>query len=54
MYNHSFEPNVAYKMNFKDETITFVAWRNIQPNEELCINYNGDEDNQDELWFEAK
>jgi len=54
IYNHSYQPNVAYKMNFEDETITFVAWRNIQPNEELFINYNGDEDSQDKLWFEAK
>jgi SET domain-containing protein len=54
IYNHSYEPNVAYKMNFEDETISFVAWRNIQPNEELFINYNGDEDSQDKLWFEAK
>jgi uncharacterized protein len=54
IYNHSFQPNVAYKMDFENETITFVAWRNILPNEELLINYNGDEDNTNQLWFDVK
>ncbi len=54
IYNHSFQPNVAYKMDFENETITFVAWRNIEKDEELFINYNGDEDSNDLLWFDVK
>jgi uncharacterized protein len=54
IYNHSYTPNVAYKMNFIKETITFVAWRNIEPNEELLINYNGDEDSTEKVWFEIE
>ncbi|MEY2830610.1 MAG: hypothetical protein RIQ33_2468 [Bacteroidota bacterium] len=54
IYNHSYTPNMAYKMDFKAETITFVAWRNINPNEELFINYNGDEDATDNVWFDVK
>jgi hypothetical protein len=52
--NHSFSPNVAYKMDFENETITFVAWRNIEANEELLINYNGDEDDKTPVWFIVK
>ena len=54
IYNHSFQPNVAYKMDFENETITFVAWRNIEKDEELFINYNGDEDSNEPLWFDVK
>jgi SET domain-containing protein len=51
LYNHSFRPNVAYRMDFEAETITFVAWQPILKGQELFINYNGDEDNQSPLWF---
>ncbi len=53
IYNHSYNPNVAYKMDFNIETITFVAWKNINPGDELVINYNGDEDDQTMLWFDV-
>jgi SET domain-containing protein len=53
MYNHSYQPNVAYKMDFKKETITFVAWKNIEATHELCINYNGDEDDVTKVWFDV-
>lgn len=52
MYNHSTSPNVAYQMDFKAETITYIAWCDIAAGEELCINYNGDEDSQEKVWFE--
>lgn len=53
IYNHSYTPNVAYKMNFEEETITMVAWQNIASESELCFNYNGDEDDTKPLWFEV-
>ena len=54
IYNHSYEPNVAYKMDFEKETITFVAWKNIAAGDELFINYNGDEDAKEKVWFELR
>ena len=40
LYNHSYEPNACYK-DGPGLTIIFRALRNIEPNEEICINYNG-------------
>jgi SET domain-containing protein len=40
-------------MDFHAQTITYIAWRDIAAGEELCINYNGDEDSQDKVWFES-
>jgi SET domain-containing protein len=52
MYNHSTTPNVAYQMDYEANTITYIAWIDIAAGEELCINYNGDEDSQEKVWFE--
>lgn len=50
MYNHSYEPNARYD----DEgrlTKIFTAVRDIEPGEEITINYNGDEEDQTPVWF---
>lgn len=52
IYNHSTSPNVAYVMDYHARTISYIAWRDIAAGEELCINYNGDEDSQEKVWFE--
>ena len=54
IYNHSFSPNVAYKMDFENETITFVAWKKIEAGEELFINYNAEGAEEKPVWFEMK
>ena len=41
-------------MDFEKETITFVAWKNIVVGDELFINYNGDEDAKEKVWFELQ
>lgn len=40
IYNHSFEPNAIYK-DGPAATMIFQALRNIEKDEEICINYNG-------------
>lgn len=54
LYNHSYEANCEYLMDFDERLITIRTVRKISAGEELTINYNGDWDKKDEVWFEAK
>lgn len=52
LYNHSYEPNAEYGMDFEARTIDFYCIRPITAGEEIFINYNGDADNRSKVWFE--
>lgn len=52
LYNHSYEPNAEYGMDFEAQTIDFYCLHNIEAGHEILINYNGDADNRDKVWFE--
>ncbi len=52
LYNHSFQPNADYGMDFDHQTIEIYALRDIEPGEEIFINYNGSPENREPLWFE--
>ncbi|MBP1933002.1 SET domain-containing protein [Ammoniphilus resinae] len=52
LFNHSYQPNATYQINFKNDTFDFYAYRDIKEGEEILINYNGDVDNKDPLWFD--
>ena len=54
LYNHSFEPNAEYRADFEGPTLDFYALRKIEAGEEVTVNYNGDPDNEDEVWFQAR
>jgi uncharacterized protein len=54
MYNHSYESNCEYHMDYEKEIMTVKTVRTIDKEEELTINYNGDYDNKKEVWFDAK
>ena len=54
MYNHSYESNCEYFMDYSNETITLKTVRDIEKGEEILINYNGDFDDKTLLWFDAK
>ena len=54
VYNHSFQSNCEYEMDFKDELIRIKTVREIKKGEELFINYNGDWNDKKKLWFDAK
>jgi hypothetical protein len=45
IYNHSFDPNADY-FDGDGATMTFIALRDIAPDEEITINYNGFPDDQ--------
>ena len=54
LYNHSYNSNCEYEMNFRKEIITIRTVREIKPGEELFINYNGDWDDEKPVWFDVK
>ncbi|AWG44790.1 SET domain-containing protein-lysine N-methyltransferase (plasmid) [Priestia filamentosa] len=54
LFNHSYTPNATYKINFDNHTFDFYAYTDIQAGEEILINYNGDVDNQELLWFDRE
>ena len=39
MYNHSDDPNIEAWQNLNDNTMSFVALKDIEPGEELCHYY---------------
>ena len=41
LYNHSFQPNARYD-DLGRQTKVFTALRDIEPGEEITVNYNGD------------
>ena len=53
MYNHSYQSNCEYFMNYDDQTIYIQTVRDIKAGEELTINYNGDWNEQKKVWFDA-
>ena len=52
--NHSYDPNVNYEYNYKNDTIKFRAIKNISTGEELTVNYNGRVDDKSPVWFEVE
>ncbi|RFU64661.1 SET domain-containing protein [Peribacillus saganii] len=51
LFNHSYKPNATYDINFKNHTFEFYAYTDIKAGEEVLINYNGDVDDNEALWF---
>jgi len=49
--NHSYQPNANFNLKPENLTIEFVALRDIEPGEEITINYNGDPADQKPIWF---
>jgi uncharacterized protein len=40
LYNHSYTPNARFEFHESDECLAFLALRDIEPGEEITINYN--------------
>ena len=54
IYNHSYNSNCEYFMDYSSNTIMLKTVRNIETGEEVFINYNGDFNDKAALWFDAK
>lgn len=54
VYNHSYSSNAEYYMDFEEEAMFIKAVREIAAGEEVTINYNGDWNNEQKVWFDVK
>lgn len=54
VYNHSYQSNCEYFMDYDDNTMFIKTVRAIRPGEELTINYNGTWNNEKKVWFDVK
>jgi SET domain-containing protein len=54
VYNHSYSSNAEYYMDFEEEAMFVKAVREIAAGEEVTINYNGDWNNEQKVWFDVK
>lgn len=50
LYNHSYTPNATY-LDLPNRTKLFRAIRDIQPGEEITVNYNGDPADNTDVGF---
>ena len=53
IYNHSYQSNCEYFMEYEEEIIFVKTVRAIKKGEELTINYNGDWNDSTKVWFEV-
>ncbi len=53
VYNHAYNSNCEYFMEYDTDTIYIKTVRNIEAGEELTINYNGDWDDIQPVWFDV-
>jgi SET domain-containing protein len=51
MYNHQSPSSCEYIMDYRNETITIKTMRQIEPGEELTINYSAGWDDWKPVWF---
>ena len=54
MYNHDYNANCDYDMDYENETIMITVVKDVKKGEELFINYNASPDDQKPVWFDAK
>jgi uncharacterized protein len=52
LYNHSYRPNARYD-DVGPQTKEFTALQDIQPGEEITVNYNGEPESLEAVWFEV-
>ena len=53
MYNHRYQSNCEYFMHFDAATMFIKTVVAIKPEEELTINYNGDWNDAEKVWFDV-
>ena len=52
LYNHSYHPNACYD-DAGGPTKVFTALRDIEPGEEITVNYNGEPEDRSPVGFEV-
>ena len=54
IYNHAYDSNAYYEVDYLFKTISIYARRKINALEEITINYNGNPDDKTPVWFQKK
>lgn len=54
LYNHAYDSNCEYEMDFGKHLITIKTVRKVKSGEELFINYNGVFNSDTPIWFDVK
>ena len=54
MYNHSYEPNCEYEMDYDERVMTVRTIKPVKKGEELYFSYNGNPEDKSALWFDTK
>lgn len=54
LLNHSYTPNVVSEKHVHRRLLMFVTLRDIEPGEELTLNYNGDPQSREPVRFAVK
>lgn len=54
VYNHAYESNCEYGMDYDQQLISITTVRTVKAGEELLVNYNGDWNDATPLWFDVK
>ncbi|MFX0006025.1 MAG: SET domain-containing protein-lysine N-methyltransferase [Promethearchaeota archaeon] len=52
--NHSYNPNVKYRYNYREKTIEYISIRDITKGEEITVNYNGSPFDESPVWFKIE
>lgn len=53
MYNHSYNANCVYEMDYDECVMTISTVKDIAAGEELFINYNAVHNDETPVWFET-
>lgn len=53
LYNHDYRANCDYEMEFEKAIIRITTVRDVKKGEELCINYNGNWNDDKRVWFDV-
>jgi uncharacterized protein len=54
IYAHSYSPNAKLEQLTDELLMEVTALKAIEQGKEITINYNGDPENRDELWFKVR
>lgn len=54
LYNHDYDANCRYEMDFENDTMTIITVRDIKKDEEITVNYNAVPDDKTPVWFKTK
>ena len=52
LYNHNYEANCEYEMDFKKRLMTIKTVKPIKKGEELFVNYNAIPNDKTKVWFD--